>query len=174
MISNMPLRFSGICFDDFLKIGTENTKSPNILNRQFTAICPLSRIVTNITHFYLFTTLNNITTLFAISTYLTTSSSNGTSAQLKPCSLSFLPWDVCCKEKGWVMSPMLLHSDQGSQYSSAGFHSLLKLYNVTQSISRAGTPHDNAVMESVFGWFKEFLRAEYLNRSDEPIQQILE
>lgn len=41
-------------------------------------------------------------------------------------------------------------------------------------MSRAGTPHDNAVIESVFGWFKEFLRTEYLSRSNEPIQQILE
>ncbi len=41
-------------------------------------------------------------------------------------------------------------------------------------MSRADTPYVNAVMESVFGWFKEFLCAEYLNRSDEPIQQILE
>lgn len=69
---------------------------------------------------------------------------------------------------------MFLHSDQGAQYASAGFHSLLKLYSVTQSRSRAGTPHDNAVMESVFGWFKEFLRAEHLGSSNEPIQQLPE
>ena len=69
---------------------------------------------------------------------------------------------------------MLLHSDQGSQYSSAGFRSLLKLYNATQSMSRAGTPRDNAVIESIFRWFKEFLRAEDLNRSDKPIHQLLE
>lgn len=70
--------------------------------------------------------------------------------------------------------PVLLHSDQGSQYSSAGYHSLLKSHNVTQSMSRAGTPHDNAVMESILGWFKEFLRAEYLCRSSEPIRPLLD
>ena len=41
-------------------------------------------------------------------------------------------------------------------------------------MSRAGMPHDNAVIEIIFGWFKEFLKAEYLARSDGPIHQILE
>ena len=44
--------------------------------------------------------------------------------------------------------PMLLHSDQGSQYSSAGLVSLLAQYNVIQSMSRASNRYDNAVMES--------------------------
>jgi Transposase and inactivated derivatives len=68
---------------------------------------------------------------------------------------------------------MLLHSDQGSQYSSAGYVSLLKQYNVIQSMSRAGTPRDNAVIESVFGWFKDFLRVEYLRGSSENIVSLL-
>ena len=61
----------------------------------------------------------------------------------------------------------------GSQYSSAGFCALLKKYNVTQSMSRAGTPRDNAVMESVFGWFKDFLKADFFPRSSEPIEVVL-
>ena len=59
---------------------------------------------------------------------------------------------------------MLLHSDQGTQYSSAGYYTLLK-YNVIQSMSRVATPRDNAVIESVFGWFKEFLAAGFLPRT---------
>jgi transposase InsO family protein len=55
-------------------------------------------------------------------------------------------------------NPMLLHSDQGSQYSSTGYVSLLKESNVIQSMSRTGTPRDNAEI----GWFKDFLRYEYL------------
>ena len=54
-------------------------------------------------------------------------------------------------------TPILLHSDQGSQYSSAGYCSLLKSYNTIQSMSRAGTPRDNAVMESFFGRFKDVM-----------------
>jgi len=54
-----------------------------------------------------------------------------------------------------------LHSDQGGQYSSLSFRSLLEQYNVTQSMSRAGNPRDNAVMESFFGWFKDILKYDY-------------
>ena len=54
---------------------------------------------------------------------------------------------------------ILLHSDQGSQYSSAGYCNLLKSYNTIQSMSRAGTPRDNAVMESFFGRFKDIHKA---------------
>ena len=56
-------------------------------------------------------------------------------------------------------TPILLHSDQGVQYSSAGYCNLLKSYNTIQSMSRAGTPRDNAVIESFFGRFKDVLRS---------------
>lgn len=153
-------------------VGTENSKFPNILNRQFRAEQPLTRIVTDITQF------GYQKQIYHFVCYLDLFNNE------------ILEWNVRRDETMQLIlpplrrllqrkrmsndCPMLLHSDQGSQYSSAGFHSLLKLYNVTQSMSRAGTPHDNAVMESVFGWFKEFLRAEYLNCSNEPIQQLLE
>ena len=58
-------------------------------------------------------------------------------------------------------SQILLHSDQGVQYSSAGYCNLLKSYNVIQSMSRAGTPRDNAVIESFFGRFKDVLRSHF-------------
>lgn len=57
--------------------------------------------------------------------------------------------------------PILLHSDQGNQYSSSGYCALLKEYNAVQSMSRAGTPRDNAVMESFFGRFKDVLRFQF-------------
>ena len=57
--------------------------------------------------------------------------------------------------------PILLHSDQGVQYSSAGYCNLLTRYNAIQSMSRAGMPHDNAVMESFWGRFKDTLRKHF-------------
>lgn len=153
-------------------IGTENPKFPNILNRQFRAERPFTRIVTDITqfgyhgqiyHFVCFLDLfNNEILEWNVRT-------DETMELIIPPLKRLL-----VKKQMSNDYPMLLHSDQGSQYSSAGYHSLLKLYNVTQSMSRAGTPHDNAVMESVFGWFKEFLRAEFLSRSGEPIHLLLE
>ena len=72
---------------------------------------------------------------------------------------------------------VLLHSDQGVQYSSAGYCNLLTEYNAIQSMSRAGNPKDNAVMESYWGRFKDVLRVHfrYLDHDDLPsvIQQAI-
>lgn len=50
---------------------------------------------------------------------------------------------------------MVLHTDQGSVYSSKSFNELLPLYNIVHLMSRAGTPTDNAVMEAINGWIKD-------------------
>ena len=49
---------------------------------------------------------------------------------------------------------MILHTDQGSVYASKSFNELLPLYNIVHSMSRAGTPTDNAAMEAINGWIK--------------------
>ena len=66
-------------------------------------------------------------------------------------------------------TPILLHSDQGVQYSSAGYTNLLKSYNVVQSMSRAGVPRDNAVIESFFGRFKDVLSSHFQYRKCDDI-----
>lgn len=48
----------------------------------------------------------------------------------------------------------VLHTDQGSVYASKNFNELLPLYHITHSMSRAGTPTDNAAMEAINGWIK--------------------
>ena len=45
---------------------------------------------------------------------------------------------------------LLLHSDRGSQYAGDNFQKLLGIYGITCSMSRAGDCWDNAVMESFF------------------------
>lgn len=49
----------------------------------------------------------------------------------------------------------VLHSDQGAVYASKDFNKLLPMYGITRSMSRAGTPTDNAAMESINGWVKD-------------------
>ena len=48
----------------------------------------------------------------------------------------------------------ILHSDQGSVYTSKAFNELLPAYNIIRSMSRAGTPTDNGAMEAINGWIK--------------------
>lgn len=50
---------------------------------------------------------------------------------------------------------LIVHSDQGYQYTHHDFINLLKFAGVTQSMSRRGTCLDNAPIESFFGHFKD-------------------
>jgi putative transposase len=53
----------------------------------------------------------------------------------------------------WRRQPkdtVLVHSDQGSQFSSYDWQDFLKAHNLAPSMSRRGNCHDNAVAESFF------------------------
>ena len=65
---------------------------------------------------------------------------------------------------------MILHSDQGSVYASKAFNDLLPMY-VNRSMSRAGTPTDNAAMESINGWIKAELFMDFHVTGERPVSQ---
>ena len=51
-------------------------------------------------------------------------------------------------------SKVILHSDQGVQFTSWNFVNFCKDNNITQSMSKAGCPYDNAPMERFYNTFK--------------------
>ena len=65
---------------------------------------------------------------------------------------------------------MVLHSDRGSVYSSKSFNELLPMYGITRSMSRAGTPTDNAAMEAINGWITAELFMDLHVTGEKPIQ----
>lgn len=58
------------------------------------------------------------------------------------------------KAKEKVADELILHSDQGFQYTSHGYMKLSQEYSILPSMSRAGTPLDNAPAENFFGILK--------------------
>ncbi|QWD31105.1 IS3 family transposase [Polynucleobacter paneuropaeus] len=63
----------------------------------------------------------------------------------------------------WKRKPkqtVMIHSDQGSQFSSYEWQAFLKEHNLKQSMSRRGNCHDNAVVESFF----QLLKRERIKR----------
>ena len=60
----------------------------------------------------------------------------------------------------------MIHSDQGSQFTSTKWQSLLHKHNLNASTSRRGKCHDNAVAKSFFQLLKrERIRQQtYLTR----------
>ena len=68
----------------------------------------------------------------------------------------------------------ILHTDQGSVYASKSFNELLPLYNIVHSMSRAGTPTDNAAMEAINGWIKAEIFNDFHLTSNENITDEVE
>jgi len=71
----------------------------------------------------------------------------------------------------WRRKPLgqvLIHSDQGSQFTSIEWASFLKQHNLEHSMSRRGNCHDNAVAESFFNLLKRerIRRRTYKTRED--------
>ena len=63
----------------------------------------------------------------------------------------------------WGRQPeetVMVHSDQGRQYSSYDWQDFLKAHNLQPSMSRRGNCHDNAVAESFF----QLLKRERIRR----------
>ncbi len=57
--------------------------------------------------------------------------------------------------------PVVLHTDQGSVYSSMAYNDIIKDTVIVRSMSRAGKPTDNPVNESINGWMKEELYMDF-------------
>ncbi len=51
-------------------------------------------------------------------------------------------------------APTIIHSDQGSEYKSKLFRSIVKDYKIIQSMSKKGSPWQNGYQESFFGNWK--------------------
>ncbi len=66
---------------------------------------------------------------------------------------------------------VVLHSDQGSQFTSQRFTEYCKKRQIRQSMSRAGCPYDNAPMESFYGTFKAELTEQHSFEDDEQLNR---
>ena len=65
------------------------------------------------------------------------------------------------KQKMDEQTPTILHTDQGAVYSSGAFAKAHEQYTILRSMSRAGTPTDNPVIESLNGWIKQEMRLDF-------------
>lgn len=69
---------------------------------------------------------------------------------------------------------LILHSDQGSQYTSKAFIEFCESVHVAQSMSKAGYPYDNAPMERYFNTLKNECTNLYEFRTEEELYQTVE
>ncbi len=78
----------------------------------------------------------------------------------------------------WRRKPsnkVLVHSDQGSQFTSMDWASFLKAHKLEHSMSRRGNCHDNAVAESFFNLIKrERIRRRTYKTRDEARRDVFD
>jgi putative transposase len=78
----------------------------------------------------------------------------------------------------WRRKPkttVLVHSDQGSQFTSMDWAAFLKHHNLEHSMSRRGNCHDNAVAESFFNLLKrERIRRKTYRTREEARQDVFD
>lgn len=79
---------------------------------------------------------------------------------------------ACINEK--VTDGLILHSDQGTQYSSHSYYSLIQQYNIIPSMSRRGNCWDNAPIENFFGHLKEELIRHIRIRDIEEAKELID
>ena len=69
---------------------------------------------------------------------------------------------------------LLLHSDQGSQYTSQEFIDFCASQGIQQSMSKAGYPYDNAPMERYYNTLKNELIELHCYHTDEELTSSIE
>jgi len=75
--------------------------------------------------------------------------------------------------KNRIKENLVLHSDQGSQFASRSFIDYCHTNKITQSMSRAGNPYDNAPMERFYNTMKSELIYQYSFETDEDLNEAI-
>lgn len=134
----------------------EHKTVPNLLSREFYAPLPDSIYSTDMTYLYYgncekayLSATKDLCTNEVVSSHLMKTPTVDSFVSEFKGLLSKLPDE---KRKD-----LIIHSDQGFQYTHPSFQELLKKEGVKQSMSRQGNCLDNAPIESFFGHFKDLL-----------------
>lgn len=129
---------------------SQAVNAPNLLNRQFAAVAPNRKWAADFT--YIWTAEGWLYAAVVLDLFsrrvVGWSMQAHMTAQLVGDALLMAVW------RRGRPSDLLHHSDQGSQYSSQQFQSLLKAQGITCSMSRSGNVWDNSAMESFFSSLK--------------------
>jgi putative transposase len=130
--------------------GKPTVAAPNLLERRFNLTEPNKVWVTDITY------IRTYEGWLYLAVVLDLFSRQVIGWSMKPQMTSDLAIDALLMAV-WRRKPkqeVMIHSDQGSQYSSSDWRSFLQANNLIASMSRRGNCHDNAVAESFFHLLK--------------------
>jgi transposase InsO family protein len=152
------------------ELGTYHTY-PNVLNRDFAATRPNQKWVTDVTYIltqpgwcYL-STIKDLFDGFIVASVLAKHNAIGLVTQTVHQA----------KQREKVTAGLVLHSDQGHQYTSQAYYEVLvNEYNIMPSMSRRANCWDNAPMENFFGHLKEEYLRHFKNPTFDEAQQLID
>ena len=149
--------------------GTVHKVFPNLLNRDFKAKVPNSVWCTDFTYLNLSNGSKRynctILDLYDRSVVATLNGKELTS------DLAIRTLKSALKNHKPSRTGLILHSDQGSQYTSKEFTEFCSKEKITQSMSKAGCPYDNAPMERYFNTFKNELIYLFYFKDDDLLNK---
>ena len=138
--------------------GEESIKYANIIKGNWKASRPFEKIVSDTTRIYFkkkaydwtfyLDIFNNEIVGYDVREF---KNGNGTLNHMKAVQ-NMLKAKI---KRGYKNLDTILHTDQGVVYSSISFNKTFEKHSVIRSMSRAGTPTDNPVIESKNGWLKK-------------------
>lgn len=153
----------------YKKSGDSGRVFPNLLSAELNIDGPLQCIVSDMTAFYVKGIYYELTLYMDLWNNEIVSHALSAKRGDRMTYISGLA-DLLELKKEHPEYQMILHSDQGSVYASKAFNDLLPVY-VSRSMSRAGTPTDNAAMESINGWIKAELFMDFHVTGEKPVEQ---
>lgn len=128
----------------------------NTLNREFTAERSNQKWVTDITYIHTQQGVLYLSAIKDLHDSFIVGYRMGTEQSVNLVTMTIQ--ETLKKEK--VASGLVLHSDQGFQYTSNAYFCLTQDYDITPSMSRRGNCLDNACIENFFG----MLKTEWIQR----------
>lgn len=140
----------------YIQYSQQLHKYDNILNREFKASKPNEKWVTDITYIHTKEGVLYLSAIRDLYDYSIVSYKTGTDQSINLVTNTIK--EALKKEE--VTDGLVLHSDQGFQYTSQAYYRLTKEYGITQSMSRRGNCLDNACAENFFG----ILKSECIHR----------
>ncbi|WP_414735277.1 IS3 family transposase [Carnobacterium divergens] len=142
----------------FKKPGNPYKSFENVINKDWAIDSPLCKLTTDITY------LPFGKSMLYLSTIMDTFNSEIVAYKISDHPDTKLAVDTLNQIDKFPKGA-ILHSDQGSTYTSKEFYEVARKKNVIRSMSRKGTPSDNAPIES----FHSSLKSETFYINKEPI-----
>ena len=154
----------------------ENVEFPNEVNGNWNATGPIQIVVSDMTVF------KNKGRNWEWTLLVDTFNNEILAHQATPVQGNTKPYYHCLEalkklagKKNEEQTPqVVLHTDQGSVYSSQAFRQAHEHYNILRSMSKVGTPTDNAIIEALNGWIKEELCLDFHLETAEDVPKLLD